>query len=159
MPLFLQCEELQRKLSSHYEGLIRDQDVAIQQLARDEEALRHQLDDRSQNERELRRERKILLAVSCHTPHVSPHPPHNHAPFHTHPFLKVNQYLKERLKESNDKLRLGHGLIHRLNKVDMEACSLGEESFMVDEELTSSPEGSLSLEDCYFTPPSISLSL
>ena len=75
------------------------------------------------------------------------------------PSLKVNQYLKEQLKESYDKLCLSHGLIHRLKKVDVDSCIIGKESFVVDKEAASSIEGSLTLDDSYFTPPSVSSGL
>ena len=68
-----QSEAQQRKLSDQYQGLIHDKDEAIQELARTEEALRRQLDHRSQNEQELRQEKEMLLKVGHNPFHLPTH--------------------------------------------------------------------------------------
>ena len=50
-------------MSNQYQGLIHDRDEAIQELAKTEESLRQQLDNHSQSEQELRREKEMLLKV------------------------------------------------------------------------------------------------
>ena len=67
--------------------------------------------------------------------------------------FKLNQYLKEKLKDSNDKLSLSQGLVQRLSKVAHDTRSISNESLMLDDDTAPLVEGSLTFEGSRFNLP------